>query len=151
MRISSAAADELPSAIERLQNEGKDLRKQVKDLQSKLAAAEGDALADAAIETAGIMLVAAALEGWDPAALKTVASRIAERPRHMAVLVGQSVPAAIVIARAPDVSTDAAALLRQLVARHGGKGGGRADLAQGGGIAAPADRVLQSARELIAS
>ncbi len=150
VRALSVAADELPSAIERLQTEGKDLRKQLKDYQSKLAVQEGDALADAAIDAGGIMLVAATLPGWDAAGLKTIASRIAERPRHLAVLVGDPAPAPIVVARAPDLSHDAAALLRQLVARHGGKGGGRPEFAQGGGITAPAANVLQSARALIA-
>jgi alanyl-tRNA synthetase len=58
-------------------------------------------------------------------------------------------PSALVVARAADVGIDAGALLKQLVARHGGKGGGRPELAQGGGITSPAPDVLQSARELV--
>jgi alanyl-tRNA synthetase len=150
MRALSVAAPELPAAIERLQTEAKELRKQIKTFQSELAAHRGDALADAAIETSGVMLVAAALPGWDAGGLKSLAARIVERPRHIAVLLGEPSPAPIVIARAADLSNDASALLRQLMARHGGKGGGRPDLAQGGGIASPAADVLQSARELIA-
>ena len=94
--------------------------------------------------------MAASLPGWDAAGLKTIASQIVERPGHVAVLVGDATPAAIVVARAVDVALDAGALLRRLVERHGGKGGGRPELAQGGGIADPAPDVLKSARELIA-
>ncbi|HTM26850.1 MAG TPA: DHHA1 domain-containing protein [Vicinamibacterales bacterium] len=149
-RVLSVGAAELPAAIERLQLEAKDLRKQIKDYQSKLAVHEGDALAAAAVEADAVMLVAAALPGWDASGLKTIASRIAERPRHVAVLVGEPSPAPIVVARAADVTQDAGALLRQLLALHGGKGGGRPELAQGGGVTSSAAAVLQSARQLIA-
>jgi len=95
-------------------------------------------------------LVAAALPGWDAAALKTIAARIAERPGHVAVLVGEPPAAPIVVARATDARTDSAALLRHLVQHHGGKGGGRPELAQGGGLTSAPDDVLQSARDFIA-
>jgi alanyl-tRNA synthetase len=58
---------------------------------------------------------------------------------------------AIVVARAGDVGLDSSAVLRQLVSRHGGKGGGRPELAQGGGLTAAASDVLQSAREIVAA
>jgi len=82
--------------------------------------------------------------------MKTIAARIVERPGHAAVLVGAPSPAPIVVARAQDVTLDSGGVLRTLVDRHGGKGGGRPELAQGGGITAPAADVLQSARTLIA-
>ena len=52
----------------------------------------------------------------------------------MALLVGGPAPSAIVVARAPDVAIDCAAILKQLTATFGGKGGGRPELAQGGGL-----------------
>jgi alanyl-tRNA synthetase len=149
-RTLSVGAAELPGAVERLQTEGKDLRKQLKDFQSKLAAQEADTLADAATAIGGARLVAAALPGWDANGLKTIAARVVERPGHAAVIVGGPSPAPIVVARAQDVALDSGAVLRTLVERHGGKGGGRPELAQGGGITAPAADVLQSARTLIA-
>ena len=148
VRALSVLPSELPASIERLQAESKDLRKQIKDLQAKAAVHEADALADAAEPLGEGRLVAAALPGWDAAGLKTVAARIAERPGHVAVLVSTPAPGALVVARATGVALDAAAVLRALVERHGGKGGGRPELAQGGGVAASADAVLQSAREL---
>jgi len=149
-RTLSVGAGELPAAVERLQTEGKDLRKQIKDFQSKLAAQEADALADAAAAVGNARLVAAALPGWDANGLKTIAARIVERPGHAAVLVGGPSPAPVVVARAQDLRLDAGALLRKLVERHGGKGGGRPELAQGGGITAPAADVVQSARTFAA-
>ncbi|HET7694911.1 MAG TPA: DHHA1 domain-containing protein [Vicinamibacterales bacterium] len=148
VRALSVLPAELPAAIERLQSEGKDLRKQIKDLQTKAAVHEADALADAAETIGSARLVAAALPGWDAAGLKSIASRVVERPGHVAVLLGSPSPAPLVVARAGDLPLDASAVLRGLVERHGGKGGGRPELAQGGGLTAPADAILQSAREL---
>jgi len=149
-RTLSVGAPELAAAVERLQSEGKDLRKQIKDFQGKLASQEADALADAADTVGSARLVSAALPGWDASGLKTIAARIAERPGHAAVLVGGPSASPIVVARAHDVAFDSGGLLKTLVERHGGKGGGRPELAQGGGIIAPSAEVLQSARTLIA-
>jgi alanyl-tRNA synthetase len=151
VRALSVLPAELPAAIERLQSEGRDQRREVKDLQGRLAVHEADALAVAAIDAGRVKLVAAALSGWDAAALKTIAARIAERPGHVAVLVGDPPAAPIVVARAADAAVDAGAVLRQLVQRHGGKGGGRPELAQGGGLTSPVADVVQSARELVRS
>lgn len=149
-RTLSVGALELPAAVERLQTEGKDLRRQIKDFQGRLAAQEADALADASVATGAARLAAASLPGWDANGLKTIAARIVERPGHAAVLVGGPSPAPIVVARAADVAIDSGAVLRALVQRHGGKGGGRPELAQGGGVTAASEDVLQSARALIA-
>jgi alanyl-tRNA synthetase len=149
VRALSVLPGELPAAIERLQADGKDLRKQIKEFQLRLASHEADALADAAVEAGTIRLVAASLPGWDAAGLKLIAARIAERPGHVAVLVGDPAPAAIVVARSAGLPHDAGALLRQLVERHGGKGGGRPELAQGGGVTSAATDVLESVRALV--
>ena len=148
VRALSVLPAELPSAIERLQADSKELRRHVKDLQTRAAEHEADALADSAERIDAGRRVAAVLPGWDAAGLKTIASRIVERPGYVAVLVSSPAPAAVVVARAPDVPLDASAILRALVGRHGGKGGGRPELAQGGGVTGDAQAVLQSAREL---
>jgi alanyl-tRNA synthetase len=151
VRVVSVVPAELPAAIERLQCDVKEQRRQVKEFQERLAAHEADALADAATSLGSLKLVTATLPGWDVAAIKTIASRIAERPGHIAVLVSEPAPSSIVIARSAGLALDSGALLKALTAKYGGKGGGRAELAQGGGIMAPAADVLQSAREMIAT
>jgi len=149
VRVLSVTPAELPAAIEKMQLEAKELRRQAKDLQGKVAVQEADALADAATDVAGARVVAASLAGWDAGGLKIIASRIVERPAHVVVLVSEPPPSAIVIARSSDVAVDAGGLLKELLSRHGGKGGGRAELAQGGGVTSPAADVLQSARTLL--
>ena len=149
VRALSVLPAELPAAIERLQTEGKEQRRVLKDLQGRLAVHEADTLAGTAVEAGPLKLVLASLPGWDAAALKTIASRIAERAGHVAVLVGEPPAAPIVIARAADAGVDAGHVLKHLVQRHGGKGGGRPELAQGGGLTSASADVLQSAREML--
>ena len=106
-----------------------------------------DGLDDRADVRGPLRVVAAALEGWDPNGLKAIASAIASRPGHVAALFSTPAPCSVVIARAPDVSVDCAAALKAIVARFGGKGGGRPELAQGGGVQAPADDLVAMIRE----
>jgi alanyl-tRNA synthetase len=94
-------------------------------------------------------VVIAVLEGWDQSGLKGIASAIAARPGHTAILFSAPPPSAVVIARAPDAAVDSASLLKRLIERFGGKGGGRADLAQGGGLQGPTDDLVSFARELL--
>jgi alanyl-tRNA synthetase len=149
VRALSVLPEELPAAIERSQAENKQLRKTIKDLGERLAVHEAGALAARGERVGGITLVVQALDGWDASGLKALATAVAERPGHVAALFTAASPALAVIARAGDTQVDASALLKALVGRFGGKGGGKGDLAQGGGLAgSPAD-LLAAVRELV--
>jgi alanyl-tRNA synthetase len=65
------------------------------------------------------------------------------------VLVAGPAPSTIVVARAANVTVDCAAVLRDVTAAFGGKGGGKADLAQGGGLTGTASDILAQARTAI--
>ena len=145
-RLLSVLPGELPAGIERVQTEAKVLKKQLRDLQARLALHEAAAMADQSEPLAGARAVVTALEGWDANGLKSIASAIAARPGHLALLIGTRPPMPIVIARAPDVSVDCAALLARLTSKFGGKGGGRPELAQGGGLDGRPDEILSAAR-----
>jgi alanyl-tRNA synthetase len=144
-RLLSVGPGELAAAVERLQNEGRDARRRIDRLQGKLAAHEAAALVDRA---APGRLVVEILEGWDAGGLKTIASAIAERPGCAAVLLTATAPVSVVVARAADVALDAAGVLRQLTAKFGGKGGGRRELAQGGGLDGHPAEIAAVARTL---
>ncbi len=151
VRLLSVLPSELPAAIDRGQTDARDLRRQVKDLQAQLAEHEADALAQRAEPVGVARVVLAALEAWDANGLKSIATAIAARPGHAAVLISVPEPSAIVIARAPDVGLDSATVLKQLTATFGGKGGGRAELAQGGGLKGDANAILAAARTVISA
>ena len=149
VRALSVLPADLPSAIERLQAESKDLTRLSKDLGARIAIFDAQDLAAKAEALGEIKAVLAALAGRSANELKTIASRIVENPGHVAILISDTPPLSIVVARAAGTNVDAGALLRQLVERQGGKGGGRPELAQGGGLTSAAPDVLQSARTLL--
>ena len=151
VRALSVLPGELPAAIERLQEESKELRKQAKGFQEKLAEREGVRLAAAAPEVHGVRVVVEALDGWDVAGLKGLAAAATSSARACVVLVTATPPVSIVIACSPTVSLDANVTLQQLTHRFGGRGGGKPGLAQGGGLTASGPEVAAAARTLIES
>ena len=149
LRLLSAVPDGLPAAIERLQAEAKDQKKAIAALHTELAAFRAEALANEAEAHARGRLLLKALDA-DAGALKTIASAIAARPGVAAVLVSTSTPALVIAACAADVPVSAHEIVTALTKRFGGRGGGKGDLAQGGGLAASPEDILRAARELIA-
>jgi alanyl-tRNA synthetase len=148
-RLLSTAAEDLPASIDRLQQDGRDLRRRLKDIEGRLAGFEADAVAARAEVLHGCRVVAEAVPGADMNAIKTVAQSVAARAGHVAVLLTAASPASVVVARAADVPLDCARIVKQLIAHFGGKGGGRPELAQGGGLLARADEIVAAARRLL--
>ena len=66
-----------------------------------------------------------------------------------AVLCPSDSPSLVVVARSQDVAMDAGDILKALIARFGGKGGGKGAMAQGGGLTASTPDILDAARSLI--
>ena len=151
VRALSVLPAELPAAIERLQGEQKELRHQLKDLRNTLAVYQADELTRSAVEVGGVRLVAQSVWNADATTLKTIADSIVKRAGYVAVLTSGTDSRPIVVARSPGVAADANALLKALIQRHGGKGGGRPELAQGGGLSSPEADVLQSARDFLST
>ncbi len=151
VRLVSVLPAELPAGIERLQAEIRDARRSLKDQQGRLAALEGLSLADRAEALGSLRAVITAIEGWDQSGLKSLTAAITTRPGHLAALFSASPPSAAVIARAPDVTIDCASVLKKLIERFGGKGGGRPDLAQGGGLEGTPAELVTLTREIIST
>jgi len=150
-RLLSVLPSELPSSIERLQGEGRDLKRRNKDLQTRVASVEAGDLASKAERIGRFSVVAASLDGWDASSLKLIASHIVERPGHVAVLFGMPAPASVVSARSADLTLDSAAILKQLTTRFGGKGGGRPELSQGGGLNGSGPEMIEFARSILSA
>ncbi len=151
VRQLSVLPSELPEAIARIQGEVRDARKRAKDMQSDLAAFKADGLAAAGTPLGAFRLVAASLDGWDQNGLKQIASELASRPGHVAVLTTATEPVSVVVARSNGVAQDSGAILKKLVEQFGGKGGGRPELAQGGGMKGPAAAILDFVRNRVFS
>jgi alanyl-tRNA synthetase len=147
VRTLSVLPAELPAAIERQQLEVRNQKQAARALQQRLVQHEAAAIAARASAHGGIHLAAERVEGFDVPGLKTLAAAIANRAGHVVVLIGVETPASVVVARAADVRLDAGVVLKALAARFGGKGGGRPELAQGGGLTGSGDEILRAARE----
>jgi alanyl-tRNA synthetase len=150
IRHVSVAPGELPAAIERLQAENKAQRKAVKDLQERLAGYEAAALASDAEEANGVRQVARALEGRDQNTLKAMALAICGEPGFQAALFTTTPPYMAVLARSKDTRGDCAAALKALMATFGGRGGGKPELALGGGLNGDLAQILAAARAALA-
>jgi alanyl-tRNA synthetase len=133
--LFSAARDDAPALAARLVEENKQLARRLRSLEGLAARAEAEELARSAEPLGGTArLVARALEDRDAEALKLVAHAIISRPGHVALLgAREGDEARLVFARSPEAPGDMNQLLRAACATLEGRGGGRPDLAQGGG------------------
>ena len=145
IRSLSVLPGELPAAIDRMQAESKELRRAVKSMQEALATHEAARLVAEAPVVSGVRIIARALSGWDAPGLKAIAVAATASERVAAALFSTASPVVAVIARSRDVKADAYSVLRALVGEFGGRGGGKADLAQGGGFEGDVNRMVAMA------
>ena len=143
IRHVSVAPEELPAAVERLQADAKDQRKIAKALHERLAAFEAAAMAESAETVNRRRQVVQAIEGQDQNGLKAMALAICANPGFQVALFSAALPAVAVVARSRDVPLDAAAVLKALIEDFGGRGGGRPELAQGGGLTGEPAAILR--------
>jgi len=150
VRVLSVLPQELPSALEKLQADGKGLRKTISGLQAALAVHEADRLLAAAHPGTGRRVITEIYEDWDVAGLKTIASSLIARDPVAVALVAGGPAATVVVASAPSLGLDAGAVVKRLTDRFGGRGGGRPDMAQAGGLAGHTAEIAVAARALLA-
>ncbi|AVD82240.1 alanine--tRNA ligase [Pseudomonas sp. SWI6] len=126
--------DKLSAVLER----NRQLEKQLEQLQAKAASAAGDDLSNAAVEVKGAKVLAARLDGQDGKALLTLVDQLKNKLGHAVILLGSEHEGKVVLVAGvtKDLSSQLKAgdLMKQAAAAVGGKGGGRPDMAQGGGV-----------------
>jgi alanyl-tRNA synthetase len=150
VRALSVLPAEIPTAIERLHAELKEGKRLLNDAHAALSHYEALELAQAAEPQSWGRLVLRVLDG-DAQRLKALALAITSSPGLLAVLLSKSSPSVIVAARSADVSVACNDIVSGLAKRFGGRGGGKPDLAQGGGLNAPVEALLDEAKRLIGS
>jgi alanyl-tRNA synthetase len=137
----SAPPLEAAAAVRTLWDEHQQDRKRIEDLESQLMDYEAAGFP----VQAGLAIGAFKNRGVEK--LKMLASKICTRPGVVALLADESDQLRVVFARSADSKVDAAALLKKTLERFGGRGGGRPNLAQGGGLTGSADEVLKFAQD----
>ncbi|HEV2705301.1 MAG TPA: DHHA1 domain-containing protein [Pyrinomonadaceae bacterium] len=173
--LFSVARDDAPASVARLLEEHKTLTRRVRALEELEARVEAsELLAEAVTEVdeppaaggneavrrgidegahvgARERIVARVLEGRDAESLKRLALALAAHPRTIALLGSRDgEQARLVFARSADSAADMNALMRAACVELDGRGGGRSELAQGGGRAVDklADVLDSAARTL---
>ena len=145
VRLLSVLPEDLPASIERLQADAKDQKRAMIVLQNDLARYRAAEIAASAETTPQGKLVLRAIDG-DANVLKSLAAAIASEPGFIVVLVSMSSPALVVVARSADAVVASQQVLAALTAKFGGRGGGKPELAQGGGLQGSAAEILAAAR-----
>jgi len=139
----SAAPFETASAVRALWDEHQRTRKRIEDFESELLDYEAaqfpvsNGVAKATFKNRGIEK------------LKMLAVKICARPGTVVLLADEGDQLRVVFARSADVAIDVAALLKKTLERFGGRGGGRPNLAQGGGLTGSAEEILNCAHEML--
>ncbi|MCK9797595.1 alanine--tRNA ligase [Pseudomonas sp. MAFF 302030] len=130
--------DKLSAVLER----NRLLEKQLEQLQAKAASAAGDDLSASAQDVKGVKVLAARLDGQDGKALLALVDQLKNKLGRAVILLGSVHEEKVVLVAG--VTKDltgqlkAGDLMKQAAAAVGGKGGGRPDMAQGGGVDAAA-------------
>jgi alanyl-tRNA synthetase len=135
--LLKAGRDTLLPKLEQLLVNNRQLEKELARLESKLASSAGADLASLAEEVGGIKVLAVSLETADAKILRDTVDRLKNQLGESAiVLAGVSDgKVALVAGVSKTLSSQVRAgdLLKNVALQIGGKGGGRADMAQGGG------------------
>ncbi len=140
--LLGGSASDVIEKIRQLGERQKKLERELEALKAKQAAGATADLGDSAVDVNGVKILAVRLEGFDAKALRDAMDRLKQ----------QLVDTVIVLAGAQDGKVSLVAgvngsamgkvkageLLSHIAGQIGGKGGGRPDLAQGGGEDGPA-------------
>jgi alanyl-tRNA synthetase len=130
---------ELPNAIAKLQEELKRARKEVDDLKLKIAtgAAGGSQNGNEAKEIAGVKVLVREAEGIDSNAMRQLSDTLLSKIKSGVVVVGRAGDGKVsLIVRTSDDLTKrvpAGQVIKELAPIVGGRGGGKPDMAEGGG------------------
>jgi len=132
--------DNLPNAIERLQDEVKRTRKEIDDLKLKIATGaigETSTNGDEARDVGGIKVLGKTVDGLDANGARQLSDTLLARLKSGVVVLGRrdDGKASLIVRVSDDLTSKVKAgnVIKEIVPIVGGKGGGRPDMAEGGG------------------
>ncbi|MGK9064384.1 alanine--tRNA ligase [Stutzerimonas chloritidismutans] len=142
--------DKLNGVLER----NRQLEKELEQLKAKAASATGNDLAGSAVEINGVKALSARLDGLDGKALLALVDQLKNKLGSGVILLGgvHDEKVVLVAGVTQDLTSryKAGDLMKQAAAAVGGKGGGRPDMAQGGGSdASQLDDALALVRSFV--
>jgi len=133
--LFSSGRDDIPHLAAQVLEENKELHRRVRLLEEIAAGVEAQKLLSSAREISnGVQLVSHVFDARDAESLKKLAQALMANPGTIALLASRDKDTArLVFARSADAAGDMNALMREACAMLDGRGGGKPDLAQGGG------------------
>ncbi len=140
--LVKGSRDNLLDKLSALLERNRQLEKEVDQLKAKAASAAGDDLAASATDVKGVKVLAARLDGLDGDALLALVDQLKNKLGRAVILLGSALEGKVTLVAG--VTQDltgqlkAGDLMKQAAAAVGGKGGGRPDMARGGGTDASA-------------
>ncbi|MDP9163758.1 MAG: alanine--tRNA ligase [Pseudomonadota bacterium] len=152
-----ASPDEVPARIAALVEERRQLERQLADAKKALAMGGGGAKADSGPEqVAGHAFLGQVVDGLDPKSLRAEVDAMKQRlagPGIAALIATNDGRASVAVGVTEGLAVSAVDLVKAAVAALGGQGGGgRPDMAQGGGPdGAKAGEALAAIKQAIAS
>ncbi|MBM3269348.1 MAG: alanine--tRNA ligase [Candidatus Sericytochromatia bacterium] len=130
--------EEIPERVTRLRDQVKERDEAIRELKARAAAGRALSLLSEAREMAGLLVLAAVLPDADPDALRGAALALRDKLGDAVVVLGSAVEGKVnaVAAASPGAvgrGAHAGKLIGSVLGAMGGRGGGKPDLAQGGG------------------
>ena len=128
--LFSTGRDDVPQVASQMLEEHKELNRRIRVLEELAAGVEAEKL----LATASAGVVTHIFDGRDAESLKKLAHALISHPQTIALLASRDKDTArLVFARSADAVGDMNLLMREACAILDGRGGGRPDMAQGGG------------------
>ena len=154
--LLSTTVDEVTDKLKHLLERQKKLERELDALKAKAAGAATGDLAGAAVDVAGVKLVAARVEGMDAKALREAVDTLKRKLGDCVVLLASAQDGKVALVGgvhgAALAKVKAGDMVAHVAKQIGGKGGGRPDMAQGGGVDPPAlDAALAGLANWLAS
>jgi len=140
-QLLGGSAGDVVDKIRQLGERQKKLERELEALKAKVASGATADLGSSAVDVAGVKVLAVRLEGFDAKALRDAMDRLKQQLGDaIIVLAGVQDGKAALVAGVNGAAlgkVKAGELLAHVAAQIGGKGGGRPDMAQGGGEDGP--------------
>ena len=133
--LLDTAVEDVPTLLAARQERMREQDRLLRVMQEELLGYRAQSLLAEAEPVGDVRLVAQVIADLDPAGLKSLAAGLVANPGVVALLAcGEEGKGTAIFARSADVELHAGQLLRSILPRFGGGGGGRPDFAQGGGV-----------------
>ena len=140
--LLAASGDEVVEKLRQLFDKQKKLEKEVESFKAKAASSASADLVESAADVAGIKVVAARLEGLDAKSLRDSLDVLKQKLGDCAVILAGAADGRVSLVAGVGGAAlgrvKAGDLVAEVASKIEGKGGGRPDMAQGGGVDSPA-------------